>query len=121
MMIVRCCIYSMNGLICFGSFISGSYMLKASVFLNIHFPFFYTIIDQPEETVFEPFAQYAEMAGLTLMIVPKGFELTPPQINANDNDADEDDNGSDDDDVWSMRDNTINRLEANNDDLDAWG
>ena len=96
-------------------------MLEAYVSLNIHFPFFYTIIDQPEETVFEPFAQYTEMAGLSLMIVPKGFELTPPQINANDDDADEDDNGSDDDDVWSMRDNTINRLEANNDDLDAWG
>ena len=69
--------------------------------------------------MFEPFAQYCEMAGLSLMIVPRGFELTPPQINANDDDEDEDDNGSDDD---PLRDNTINRLEANNDDLDdAWG
>ena len=100
-------------------------MLKSYAFTS-QYPFstfFYTIIDQPEETVFEPFAQYCEMAGLSLMIVPKGFKLTPPQINANDDDEDEDDNGSDDDDDdGSMRDNTINRLEANNDDLDdAWG
>lgn len=111
----------MNGLISFGSFIPALCLKHMYLSISISHILFCTIIDQPEETVFEPFAQYAEMAGLSLMIVPKGFELTPPQINANDNDADEDDNGSDDDDVWSMRDNTINRLEANNDDLDAWG
>ena len=42
--------------------------------------------------MFEPFKQYCEMSGLSLMIVPKGFDLTPPQINSNDedNEADED-------------------------------
>ncbi|KAL9182256.1 hypothetical protein ACHAXT_012908 [Thalassiosira profunda] len=43
----------------------------------------------PEETLFEPFRQFCEMSGMSLMIVPKGFELTPPQLNAND-DIDED-------------------------------
>lgn len=44
----------------------------------------------PEETIFDPFAQYCEMSGLSLMVVPKGFELTPPQINAYDEDCEED-------------------------------
>ena len=39
--------------------------------------------------MFEPFRQFCEMSGMSLMIVPKGFELTPPQLNAND-DIDED-------------------------------
>merc|ERR1712194_471088 len=44
----------------------------------------------PEETVFEPFSQYCEMSGITLMVVPKGFELTPPQTNTDDyNDNDD--------------------------------
>ena len=44
----------------------------------------YSLFIKPEETMFEPFRQYCEMSGLSLMIVPKGFDLSPPQINAND-------------------------------------
>eukprot|EP00581_Thalassiosira_minuscula_P016910 CAMPEP_0183711964 /NCGR_PEP_ID=MMETSP0737-20130205/7277_1 /TAXON_ID=385413 /ORGANISM="Thalassiosira miniscula, Strain CCMP1093" /LENGTH=175 /DNA_ID=CAMNT_0025940537 /DNA_START=187 /DNA_END=714 /DNA_ORIENTATION=+ len=71
----------------------------------------------PEETMFEPFAQYCEMAGLSLMIVPKGFELTPPQMNANDDD-DEGEPFYDDDDMTITTDDAVPK---DDDDLDAWG
>lgn len=73
---------------------------------------------QPEETVFEPFSQYCEMSGLSLMIVPKGFELTPPQMNANDDSNDEINSVVDDvsilEDVGAM-------IDDNGDGMDAWG
>eukprot|EP00585_Thalassiosira_rotula_P006814 CAMPEP_0196142910 /NCGR_PEP_ID=MMETSP0910-20130528/12511_1 /TAXON_ID=49265 /ORGANISM="Thalassiosira rotula, Strain GSO102" /LENGTH=196 /DNA_ID=CAMNT_0041404287 /DNA_START=185 /DNA_END=775 /DNA_ORIENTATION=- len=81
----------------------------------------------PEETMFEPFAQYCEMSGLSLMIVPKGFDLTPPQMNADDDDYDDDDDGNveEDDDIRPI---VEDNLAAKNDDedvlfddLDAWG
>eukprot|EP00956_Cyclotella_meneghiniana_P007850 scaffold10472_cov93-Cyclotella_meneghiniana.AAC.2 len=43
----------------------------------------------PEETAFEPLAQYCESAGIPVAIVPMGFELTPPQMNSNDNDEED--------------------------------
>lgn len=72
----------------------------------------------PEETMFEPFAQYCEMSGLSLMIVPKGFELTPPQMNAYDDNNNDDGEGDlVDDDIPIVKDvGTII-----DDDLDAWG
>ncbi|KAL7525756.1 hypothetical protein ACHAXR_001146 [Thalassiosira sp. AJA248-18] len=71
----------------------------------------------PQETLFEPFAEYSEMAGLSLMIVPKGFELTPPQLNANDDDND----GGElvDDDVTIENDFALK--DDYDVDLDAWG
>jgi len=81
----------------------------------------------PEETMFEPFAQYCEMSGLSLMVVPKGFDLTPPQMNADDDDDDEDDDVEEDDDILPIvEDNSgANNNDDDNDvlfdDLDAWG
>jgi len=68
----------------------------------------------PEETMFEPFSKYCEMSGLSLMIVPKGFELTPPQINTNDYN-DKDDAVEDDSAIVIQKDN------VSNGELDAWG
>ena len=70
--------------------------------------------------MFEPFRQYCEMSGLSLMIVPKGFELSPPQMNANDiiedtiEDIEEYDIEEDD------RISKITYFDDDND-LDAWG
>eukprot|EP00578_Thalassiosira_sp_NH16_P013330 CAMPEP_0181105716 /NCGR_PEP_ID=MMETSP1071-20121207/16139_1 /TAXON_ID=35127 /ORGANISM="Thalassiosira sp., Strain NH16" /LENGTH=187 /DNA_ID=CAMNT_0023189059 /DNA_START=79 /DNA_END=639 /DNA_ORIENTATION=+ len=73
----------------------------------------------PEETVFEPFAQYCEMSGLSLMIVPNGFELTPPQINANDDDEDSDEGSlADDDDISIVTD--VGMKNNDEDALDSW-
>ena len=72
--------------------------------------------------MFEPFRQYCEMSGLSLMIVPKGFELSPPQINANDiiedtiEDIDDEEDDIDEDDRISK-----NSSFEEDDDLDAWG
>ena len=72
--------------------------------------------------MFEPFRQYCEMSGLSLMIVPKGFELSPPQINANDiiedtiEDIDDEEDDIDEDDRISK-----NTSFEKDDDLDAWG
>jgi hypothetical protein len=42
-------------------------------------------LDQkPEETELEPLAESCDSIGMSLVIVPSGFELTPPQINSND-------------------------------------
>ena len=71
---------------------------------------------QPEETMFEPFRQYCEMSGMSLMIVPKGFELTPPQLNANDDI--EDDETENDNHAAIRNDLTEN---DGSDELDAWG
>lgn len=43
---------------------------------------------QPKETEFEPLSQYCQSVGIPLAIVPEGFELTPPQINSDDEDED---------------------------------
>jgi len=71
--------------------------------------------------MFEPFRQYCEMSGLSLMIVPKGFELSPPQINANDiiedtvEDIDDEEDDIEDDRILK----NISYEEDN--DLDEWG
>lgn len=74
-------------------------------------------LHQPEETVFEPFRQYCEMSGMSLMIVPKGFELSPPQINANDDVDSEDGLGARDGNDDGVESITI----IDDGDLDAWG
>ena len=67
--------------------------------------------------MFEPFKQYCEMSGLSLMIVPKGFDLTPPQINSND-----EDNEAENEDIRRVGDAAAS---SNHDDefneLDSWG
>ncbi len=75
------------------------------------------MILQPEETMFEPFRQYCEMYGLSLMIVPKGFDLSPPQINSND------DEKADDMGIIELDGNTLENEGTTTDDtdLDAWG
>ena len=60
--------------------------------------------------MFEPFRQYCEMSGMSLMIVPKGFELTPPQLNANDVEEDE----------TTIR-NDLAEDDADDELADAWG
>ena len=71
--------------------------------------------------MFEPFRQYCEMSGLLLMIVPNGFELSPPQINANDiiedtvEDIDDEEDDIEDDRILK------NISYEEDDDLDAWG
>jgi len=72
--------------------------------------------------MFEPFRQYCEMSGLSLMIVPKGFELSPPQINANDIIEDTED---DIEEEYGNEDK-VGRISKNisyeeDDVLDAWG
>lgn len=68
----------------------------------------------PEETVYEPFHEYCKATGLSVMIVPEGFELTPPQINSN-VDYDEGDICEDDDIVIVPKEKEVN------DEMDAWG
>jgi hypothetical protein len=74
----------------------------------------------PEQTMFEPFAEYCEMSGMSLMIVPKGFELSPPQLNSND-DVHDDEEDLDDDDIAMLNDLASQDNGDNGDDLDAWG
>ena len=73
--------------------------------------------------MFEPFRQYCEMSGLSLMIVPKGFELSPPQINANDISEDTEDDIDEEDDIEDDKDDRISKNTSfeEDDDLDAWG
>lgn len=68
--------------------------------------------NQPEETVFEPFSEYCEASGLSMMVVPEDFELNPPQINTGD--YHEDDALEDDDAIIGPN------IIAENDELDAW-
>jgi len=70
--------------------------------------------------MFEPFAEYCEMSGMSLMIVPKGFELSPPQLNSND-DVHDDEEDLDDDDIAMLNDLASQDNGDNGDDLDAWG
>jgi len=67
---------------------------------------------RPEETVFEPFSEYCEASGLSMMVVPEDFELNPPQINTGD--YHEDDALEDDDAIIGPN------IIAENDELDAW-
>ncbi|KAL7516996.1 hypothetical protein ACHAWX_001961, partial [Stephanocyclus meneghinianus] len=74
----------------------------------------------PEETEFAPLTQYCQSIGMPLAIVPPGFELTPPQINSNDE--------TDDDDGFGVRsiqiqdDRFFNGLIGSNDiEMDSWG
>ena len=46
------------------------------------------IMMQPDETEFEPLSQYCQSARIPVVIVPAGFELTPPQVNSDDEDED---------------------------------
>lgn len=39
--------------------------------------------------MFEPFADFCESMSIPVLIVPAGFDLSPPQINSNDGDEDE--------------------------------
>jgi hypothetical protein len=73
-----------------------------------------------EVTMFEPFAIYCDMNSMRYIIVPRGFGLTPPQMNANDDvndddnfDVNNDDDVNDDDDDDDVNDDTH--------DLDSWG
>ena len=79
---------------------------------------------QPEETMFEPFRQYCEMSGLSLMIVPRGFNLTPPQMNSEDEEEKENDELTiDSDENEGNHVLVVDRDGIANDDidLDAWG
>ena len=75
-----------------------------------------------EVTMFEPFAVYCDMNEMRYIIVPSGFGLTPPQMNANesysDDDYDDDDNDDDDDDDVSNDDDDVNAYAH---DLSPWG
>ena len=75
-----------------------------------------------EVTVFEPFAVYCDMNEMRYIIVPSGFGLTPPQMNANesysDDDYYDDDNDDDDDDDVSNDDDDVNAYAH---DLSPWG
>jgi hypothetical protein len=67
-----------------------------------------------EVTMFEPFAIYCDMNSMRYIIVPSGFGLTPPQMNANDDDV----NNDDDDDNYDVNDDDVN---DDTHDLDSWG
>ena len=72
--------------------------------------------------MFEPFRQYCEMSGLSLMIVPKGFELSPPQINANDISEDTEEGIDEEEDDIEEDDRISKNISyEEDDDLDAWG
>jgi len=72
--------------------------------------------------MFEPFRQYCEMSGLSLMIVPKGFELSPPQMNANDIIEDtKEDIDVEEDDIEEDDRISKNISHGGDGDLDAWG
>jgi hypothetical protein len=39
--------------------------------------------------MFEPFAEFCESVSIPVLIVPAGFNLSPPQINTSDGDEEE--------------------------------
>eukprot|EP00804_Cyclotella_cryptica_P023095 CCRYP_000331-RA/>CCRYP_000331-RA protein AED:0.21 eAED:0.21 QI:0/0/0/1/1/1/2/0/211 len=74
----------------------------------------------PEETEFAPLTQYCQSIGMPLAIVPPGFELTPPQINSNDETDDDDGIGGGD---LKVQDDGFVENSSDSDDieLDSWG
>mmetsp|Transcript_15187 Transcript_15187/g.21560 ORF Transcript_15187/g.21560 Transcript_15187/m.21560 type:complete len:229 (-) Transcript_15187:1263-1949(-) len=49
----------------------------------------------PAETMFEPFKEFCESMSIPVMIVPAGFDLSPPQSNSKDRDDDDDEDDDD--------------------------
>ena len=45
---------------------------------------------QPQETMFQPFADFCQSMSIPILIVPAGFDLKPPQINSCDGEEEED-------------------------------
>ena len=69
---------------------------------------------KPEETDFKPLAQHCKSIGVPLVVVPSGFDLTPPQTNSNDERNVE---AGLDGDIASWE----NSLLGGDDSLDSWG
>jgi len=79
-----------------------------------------------EVTVFEPFAVYCDRNEMRYIIVPSGFGLSPPQMNANesysDDDYDDDDNDDDDyDDVSGNDDSNDDSRDSDSLSENSWG
>ena len=80
-----------------------------------------TFFDQkPEETELEPLAEYCDSIGMPLVIVPSGFELTPPQINSNDETEYDDEIELSIDAVENDRSGRI-QSDSSDAELDSWG
>jgi hypothetical protein len=59
---------------------------------------------------------------MPLAIVPPGFELTPPQINSNDETDDDGDDGFGGGDIQVQDDRSFkNSLDSNDAEMDSWG
>ena len=73
--------------------------------------------------MFEPFAEFCESMSIPVLIVPTGFDLSPPQLNASDEEE-----GEEDDDETSLStlledekdDSTIMSV-ITDDESDSWG
>mmetsp|Transcript_16204 Transcript_16204/g.33912 ORF Transcript_16204/g.33912 Transcript_16204/m.33912 type:complete len:230 (+) Transcript_16204:91-780(+) len=76
----------------------------------------------PEETDFEPLAQHCQSIGMHVAIVPTGFDISPPQLNSNDEvemNEECDDEGENVNESGAKT--YTNSLEQSDIDLNAWG
>ena len=82
---------------------------------------------KPSETMFEPFAEFCESMSIPVLVVPAGFDLSPPQSNSNDGDEEDEDVMSVEDALDSI--STLLDQEEDSaattvivdDEIDSWG
>jgi hypothetical protein len=84
-------------------------------------------LKKPSETMFEPFAEFCESMSIPVLVVPAGFDLSPPQSNSNDGDEEDEDVMSVEDALDSIS-NLLDQEEDSaattvivDDEIDSWG
>lgn len=76
--------------------------------------------------MFEPFREFCESMSIPVIIVPAGFDLSPPQSNSKDRDDNDGEEEEDDGDVLAsmstfLEDDTDVTAVIIDDDTDSWG
>ncbi|KAK1736833.1 hypothetical protein QTG54_012278 [Skeletonema marinoi] len=81
----------------------------------------------PSETMFEPFAEFCESMSIPVLVVPAGFDLSPPQSNSNDGDEEDEDVMSVEDALDSIstlldqEEDSVATTVIVDDEIDSWG
>ncbi len=76
---------------------------------------------QPSETMFEPFKEFCDSMSIPVLIVPAGFDLSPPQSNSKDRDDDDDDVLSSISSLLEDEDDSAAATVIIDDETDSWG
>jgi len=76
---------------------------------------------QPSETMFEPFKEFCDSMSIPVLIVPVGFDLSPPQSNSKDRDDDDDDVLSSISTLLEDEDDSAAATLIIDDETDSWG